>query len=39
MGSPEGINGMLLLLQENSITENGKNVKKREWRVKQFQWD
>ena len=27
MGSPEGINGMLLLLQENSITENGKKYK------------
>ena len=29
MGSPEGINGMLLLLQENSITENGKKCKKK----------
>ena len=29
MGSPEGINGMLLLLQENSIAENGKKCKKK----------
>ena len=47
MGSPEGVKWDVVALEKwdlspwqgDSITENGKNCKKLELTVKQFQWD